>query len=463
MRTEFRRDMDHNYLILQEDITVDTSAYQVRMLAGNVIPSILKCRIQSLDGSQFFSYDITSKQPLSVLYEEKKFRIKDLQMVLGGFVNVMEELTEFLMNPEQLILRPEYIYLDIESQKVYFCCLPGFYREIQQQFRELTEYILPKLDHEDERAVVLGYGIYKKALEPGFQLETVKAAVYRKEEIKKEKSDFRIKEKPENKAERENEEQEVVQWQEISEQNEKEEKKNIFKNRKIKSAAVCAAGLLLLLAVLAASTLGYIPWLSVEIAIAAGMLMLGLGALLVWIFEKKKRKQENEEIWKKKSNKTLPEREMALHEAKRSEDLSEKWGQGEDHVETELGETGALFDKTLGEDRVLGETVVLSTGQQQGPASFVSREPGELATIYLDRDLMVVGKLVNAADAVIPVPTVSRVHARIRKKDDGYYLTDLNSRNGTAVNGIMLKGNEEYLLQDEDEVDFAQARYVFLK
>ena len=217
MRTEFRRDMDHNYLILQEDIAVDTSAYQVRMLAGNVIPSILKCRIQSLDGSQFFSYDITSKQPLSVLYEEKKFRIKDLQMVLGGFVNVMEELTEFLMNPEQLILRPEYIYLDIESQKVYFCCLPGFYREIQQQFRELTEYILPKLDHEDEQAVVLGYGIYKKALEPGFQLETVKAAVYRKEEIKKEKSDFRIKEKPENKAELENEEQEAVQWQEISE------------------------------------------------------------------------------------------------------------------------------------------------------------------------------------------------------------------------------------------------------
>lgn len=463
MRTEFRRDMDHNYLILQEDIAVDTSAYQVRMLAGNVIPSILKCRIQSLDGSQFFSYDITSKQPLSVLYEEKKFRIKDLQMVLGGFVNVMEELTEFLMNPEQLILRPEYIYLDIESQKVYFCCLPGFYREIQQQFRELTEYILPKLDHEDEQAVVLGYGIYKKALEPGFQLETVKAAVYRKEEIKKEKSDFRIKEKPENKAEQENEEQEAVQWQEISEQNEKEEKKNIFKNRKIKSAAVCVAGLLLLLAVLAASTLGYIPWLSVETAIAAGMLMLGLGALSVWIFEKKKRKQENEEIWKKKSNKTLPEREMALREAKRSEDLSEKWGQGEDHVETELEETGALFDKTLGEDRVLGETVVLSTGQQQGPASFVSREPGELATIYLDRDLMVVGKLVNAADAVIPVPTVSRVHARIRKKDDGYYLTDLNSRNGTAVNGIMLKGNEEYLLQDEDEVDFAQARYVFLK
>ena len=61
----------------------------------------------------------------------------------------------------------------------------------------------------------------------------------------------------------------------------------------------------MLLAVLAASTLGYIPWLSVETAIAAGMLMLGLGALSVWIFEKKKRKQENEEIWKKKEGRKV--------------------------------------------------------------------------------------------------------------------------------------------------------------
>ena len=73
------------------------------------------------------------------------------------------------------------------------------------------------------------------------------------------------------------------------------------------------------------------------------------------------------------------------------------------------------------------------------------------------------GKLANAADAVIPIPTVSRVHARIRKKDGEYYLADLNSRNGTTVNGQILKNREEYQLQDEDEVDFAQARYIFLK
>ena len=86
-----------------------------------------------------------------------------------------------------------------------------------------------------------------------------------------------------------------------------------------------------------------------------------------------------------------------------------------------------------------------------------------MATIYLEKDLTVIGKLELASDAVIPVATVSRVHAKIRKREDAYYLADLNSRNGTAVNGKMLPGGEEWLLQDGDEIDFAQARYIFLK
>lgn len=64
---------------------------------------------------------------------------------------------------------------------------------------------------------------------------------------------------------------------------------------------------------------------------------------------------------------------------------------------------------------------------------------------------------------MISLPTVSRIHAKIRKVDEEYYLSDLNSRNGTSVNGRLLKTGEEYKLQDEDQVEFAQARYIFLK
>ena len=113
MYAEYKRDVSHNYLILREEEKVNTASYQVRMLTGNVIPSILKCRLQGLDGNLLFYYDITSRQSLASFYEQRKFHRKDLHMLFGGFIRVMEEMAEFLMNTDQLLLCPEYIFLDI--------------------------------------------------------------------------------------------------------------------------------------------------------------------------------------------------------------------------------------------------------------------------------------------------------------------------------------------------------------
>ena len=56
-----------------------------------------------------------------------------------------------------------------------------------------------------------------------------------------------------------------------------------------------------------------------------------------------------------------------------------------------------------------------------------------------------------------------RAPKKIRKKEENYFLSDMNSRNGTSVNGRLLRPDEEYQLEPEDEVDFAQARYIFLE
>lgn len=84
MKSEYKRDINGNYLVLYENEEPDTSSYQMRMLVGNSIPSILKCRVQGVDGQFMVCYDITSKQSLLSLYEEKKMGYEDLQMILGG-------------------------------------------------------------------------------------------------------------------------------------------------------------------------------------------------------------------------------------------------------------------------------------------------------------------------------------------------------------------------------------------
>ena len=106
--------------------------------------------------------------------KKKKMGYEDLQMILGGFVQVMEDMSEYLLNPCRLVLKPEYMYVDVEKRQIYFCYLPGYDEDVRQKFQELTEYILPILDHEDSKAVMLGYGIYRRALEDSFHLEYIK-------------------------------------------------------------------------------------------------------------------------------------------------------------------------------------------------------------------------------------------------------------------------------------------------
>ena len=50
MKSEYKRDMNHNYLILTGEDAIDTDSYQVRMIVANAVPDLLQCRIQGMDG-----------------------------------------------------------------------------------------------------------------------------------------------------------------------------------------------------------------------------------------------------------------------------------------------------------------------------------------------------------------------------------------------------------------------------
>ena len=494
MKSEYKRDMNHNYLILTGEDVIDTDSYQVRMIVANVVPDLLQCRIQGIDGKFMVYYDVTSRHSLTALFEDRKLGIEDLQIILGGFIQVMEEMSEYLLNPCQLILEPEYIYMDSEKKNVRFCYLPGFHGEVQKQFQNLAEYFLPKLDHEDGKAVMLGYGVYRRALEDSFHLEHIKEELYKVREGKE--SDFmdyekKIVQQPEQidsgKEEQQKELWESGSWERENNVNsekktqkrrsEKKDKTKKTKDVKIwKSVAGFAGALLILLGITTGMAGGYLPRVSTEILLGVILLLMVLG-MLVYILLKKvsgneQKKSDIEEKVQSTDERYNRQKEMMWQtceagEKKNRMEEAAVAGEGitekRNPVSEKITKDVEKRKKTEEVSEGFGETMVLSSGAVKGPATLVSREPGELATIYLDQDITVIGKLKTAADAVINVPTVSRIHAKIRRRDGEYYLTDLNSRNGTSVNGQMLKTGEDYFLKDEDEVDFAQARYIFLK
>ena len=79
--------------------------------------------------------------------------------------------------------------------------------------------------------------------------------------------------------------------------------------------------------------------------------------------------------------------------------------------------------------------------------------------ITLDRDHLILGKSRKQSDVVLPGAAVSRKHARIERRMDGYYVTDLFSTNGTFLDGRRLESGQAVVLKNGAQLTLASLSY----
>ena len=85
----------------------------------------------------------------------------------------------------------------------------------------------------------------------------------------------------------------------------------------------------------------------------------------------------------------------------------------------------------------------------------------EPKNIYFSSEKRIIGKDESRVQIVIVNEGVSRLHAMIVRDDSGYKVEDLNSTNGTWVNGKQLAPRVPCVLHEGDKVRFAEAEYIF--
>jgi sigma-B regulation protein RsbU (phosphoserine phosphatase) len=83
---------------------------------------------------------------------------------------------------------------------------------------------------------------------------------------------------------------------------------------------------------------------------------------------------------------------------------------------------------------------------------------GGVQEVTLQRDVSVLGRH-SDCDVVVDVGAVSRHHAQITRVGADYFVEDLNSRNGTFLNGEQVRGRLK--LSDSDEVRICGLTYQF--
>lgn len=79
--------------------------------------------------------------------------------------------------------------------------------------------------------------------------------------------------------------------------------------------------------------------------------------------------------------------------------------------------------------------------------------------VPLDRDWLVIGRG-RSADLMLAEPTISRAHAAVGFDEEGFFIQDLGSTNGTMVNG----GREKRAaLKNGDEIQMGKLLLRFSK
>lgn len=94
-------------------------------------------------------------------------------------------------------------------------------------------------------------------------------------------------------------------------------------------------------------------------------------------------------------------------------------------------------------------------------AFLISKKAGTVEKIFINKDRFKIGRLSGEVDYVSDNKAIGKLHAEIKKDNDKYYLIDLNSKNGTYINGQRLKSNAMYEIKNGDNIVFANSEYEF--
>lgn len=122
-----------------------------------------------------------------------------------------------------------------------------------------------------------------------------------------------------------------------------------------------------------------------------------------------------------------------------------------------------MSGRAVAEDTVYetcGRTTLLAEDE-------VKKEPGEICTpegkvlAVIGEKGVTIGKRRGESDLVLDHVYVSRLHARIIREGDFFFIEDLNSTNGTFKNGLRLQPYEKRRLEEGDEIRIGQEILVF--
>lgn len=409
MQIEYIREIRDTYMQIE---TENPGGYRMKMIINNDIPGLLKVVSRVVNGKTRYLYRITSMINMEDEFQKKNMEFRDLEELMKAFSLVFSSMEDFLLDYGGLYLIPNAIYKDLKTGEWRFTYVDSEEISFEEGMKNCFEYIIRNINHKDIKAVTMAYGIYKRLCEGNINPQEL--------------FEYEIKEDAK--------EGEVITERKVVEtiipevvQQEVEEKDEL----KIKilqvAAGVYGVGVVyIILGIFIKS----IRVNNIGAGVYVGMLVIAgvLGYFgYNWYCK-------NRELFVKK---VIKEVQIPYEKENIKVILPRK--------EIEENPTMLLSEIECTKEHML------RWQDRTGEKSFLIHE---LITL--------IGSATDRVDCVINQDGISRVHARITNEDNRFYIKDMNSTNGTRVNGKELACYELCEIKPQDKIEFGNFECIFI-
>jgi len=433
------QDGGRNYLKSEPVGEVD---YIVGMFAHNDIPAFVPVSFKSLNLENYFCYNMNGLIPINQSFEMNKLTTDRIEAFLRSIIKAAKSMEEFLLPFDRLITDEAYIYESL-GKKDEFHWIYGI-ESGSCTFTRLFERLLDRVDYKDDSAVKMIYSLYQAAKESeGMQGVSTGGSLQR------------IREKAEEILSAPHMSLDMRAREIIRAENERNSIKRLKGIEAGTGDKAC----------------------SKEIEGADSMARR-------YRAEAESRKSRSQRV----DIEDIPKAKLSLFKQRQNEEKSDKtmfvksklkkvW----DYLNSDIGsKPEKLVDlQTVGENELsynvrevkqpkieasdnAGEATTLLTGAMISNGIYCLKpEDTNEDNILLTEFPFFIGKSGDKTHHTIEDSTVSRFHARIDREEEELWLTDLNSTNGTFLNGIRLMPFGRMRVNKGDSIVISRKRYEF--
>jgi len=452
---EIQYDQENNIKYMKMEFTdiTEDAKYEMNMLIHNKISSFLPISVKTINNKNIYFYNITSRQQLCKVFEFNKMQLKDVEMILNSIEALTQTVNDYMLNLDSVIITSEFLFLDLTNSQMMFTYIPkgdklnmisNTNKTFDDYLKELFDFIIEHYDHEnDKKSVIKVYNIYQKIIQHEYNFTKISELLYNQNELSNENQnddsfDALLQTSNEN---------EGIVIHEIPQEiiEDEEESKNHRLDAGVSLLKMISAVLFVVNAakILAPSIvpLPYEGITPVIMCIIFAIMLLGLSKLPQYIFIQQNKKTISQPYVMNSSelcnNKNIAEDDTVN-------------GRGDDN---ELNDIHKECEHTM----LLSDYI--KNNSKDKKIKMVYCGDNQMEDLFVESVPCVIGSMKEHCQCIINSKIVSHIHMCILKIDDTYYVEDMNSTNGTYVNGERLLCNTRREIKKDDIIQIATLPY----